>query len=67
MAMTKSERIQSLKEIHQAIKLKKGVRFNDGLLPYTQEDVNDELSFLTEQEKESDWLTDFFVDSVFNS
>jgi hypothetical protein len=64
---TESERIQFLREVHQAMKLKRGVRLEDGLLPYTQEDVNDELSFLTEQEKESDWLTDFFADSVFNS
>jgi hypothetical protein len=64
---TESERIQFLREVHQAMKLKRGVRLEDGLLPYTQEDVNDELSFLTKQEKESDWLTDFFVDSVFNS
>jgi hypothetical protein len=67
MAMTQAERIQFLKDVHQTMKLKNGVRFNDGLLPYTQEDVNDELSFLTEQEKENDWLSDFFVDSVFNS
>ena len=38
-----------------------------GLFTYTEDDLKDELSMLTEQEKENDWLSDFFVDSDFNS
>ena len=61
MVMTKSERLNLIENTHKSMNLE------HGLFTYTEDDLKDELSMLTEQEKESDWLSEFFVDSVFNS